>query len=86
MDGKSLLNMSLLEFITKYCTWVGSVNNRSKTGGFETLLPKCPLKGEGKGGGGGGVGVKGGVGGGVGVKGGRGGVGGRGGGGVGWGH
>ena len=62
MDGKSLLNMSLLEFITKYCTWVGSVNNRSKTGGFETLLPKCPLKGEGKGGGW--VGVKGGVGGG----------------------
>ena len=58
MDGKSLLNMSLLEFITKYCTWVGSVNNRSKTGGFETLLPKCPLKGEGKGGRGGvGVGV-----------------------------
>ena len=45
---------------------MGSVNNRSKTGGFETLLPKCPLKGEGKGGGGGGggVGVKGEVGGG----------------------
>lgn len=48
MDGNSLLNMSLLQFLTKYCTWVGSVNNRSKTGGFETLLPKCPLKGEGK--------------------------------------
>lgn len=74
MDGKSLLNMSLLEFITKYCTWVGSVNNRSKTGGFATLLPECRLKGEGKVGWGSRVGL--GVG--VGVKGGRGGVG--------WGH
>lgn len=82
MDGKSLLSMSLLEFITKN-GWVQSITE-ARLAALKPCFLNALLKVKVRVGVGWGSRV--GLGVGVGVKGGRGGVGGRGGGGVGWGH